>query len=515
MTLCVHGIPAHGAELLQLVDAFRGLGVWVYGDLMLDEYVEGCVERISPEAPVPVVRVTHEHHRLGGAANVALQTATLDTRTSLLGLVGADEAGAVVRSLCKAAKIDITGVVTAQERCTTRKLRVCGESQQVVRVDREITAPCSRRVEQELISAARRLPRPDVVIVSDYAKGAVSRAVLDEILRMFAGAVPVVVDPKRSDVSHYAGSHILVPNFNELQLAAGRTIAANDVEQIAAAARKLVAELDLGAMVVKRAGQGMLVVPAKGPCTVIPGLRRPTVDATGAGDTAVALLGLGVGASASTERAAQVANVGAAFSTGYRGAVAIEETMLRHALAGHDSSKLLSPESLEETARAWQAKRRRVVLANGCFDLLHSGHLSLLESAARLGDILLVAINSDASVRRLKGSGRPILSDVERAAALARLSCVDAVTIFDSDSPVETVRRVRPKVLVKGEDYLGKQVLGREDVESCGGRVVFLPMVPSYSTTSMIQRIREREAMLPDAVGATGYEAPGNDVLAL
>jgi D-beta-D-heptose 7-phosphate kinase / D-beta-D-heptose 1-phosphate adenosyltransferase len=477
------------SALLALLDRFANLHVWVVGDVMLDEYVTGAVERISPEAPVPVVRARATEQRLGGAANVARQIAALGARVSLAGVVGEDAAGEALRRLCGAERIDTHSLVTVVARQTTRKLRVMGHSQQLLRLDWEDVDACSAQVTSRLLEALAARAPPDAIILSDYAKGVLTAELIAPLVRDRA-SVPIVVDPKHRDFGRYRGASTVTPNLRELEAAAGRTLEVTDTAAIAAAARALLAAAGINSMVVTLGEHGMLAVPSTEAESGIPAIQREVYDVTGAGDTAIAVLTLALAARGTLLEAAQLANAAAGVSVGLVGAVAVSAASIRDALAARPDSKVLSRQELAARAAAWRTAGKRIVLANGCFDLLHAGHLALLGHAAKLGDVLVLAINSDASVRRLKGPERPLVPQAERAALLAALKYVDAVTIFEEDTPLPVLQAVRPDVLVKGGDYRPSEVVGRELVEAAGGRVEIVPLTPEKSTSSLVARIR-------------------------
>jgi len=484
-------VSDHGniSALLALPDRFADLDIWVVGDLMLDEYVTGSVERISPEAPVPVVRAQSTEHRLGGAANVARQIATLGARVSLGGICGEDPAGDELLQLCAHAGIDTRAVLKLQGRHTTRKLRVMSHSQQLLRLDWEDIQPCAVDVGLRLLEKLACGARPDAIILSDYAKGVLTTDTLAAVTRS-RGSIPLVVDPKHRDFARYRGATTVTPNLHELEVACGRALAVDDTAAIAAAARGLMASAGLESMVVTLGNRGMLVVTPEAPAVSVPAMRHEVYDVTGAGDTAIAVLTLALAAKAPLLDAAQLANAAAGVAVSLVGAVAVPAASIRDALASHPEGKLLSRVELAARAATWRADGKRIVFSNGCFDLLHAGHLSLLGHAAKLGDVLVLAINSDASVRRLKGPERPLVPQAERAALLAALAFVDAVTIFDEDTPLTVLQTVRPHVLVKGGDYQPSEVVGRELVEAAGGRVVIVPLTPEKSTSSLVARIR-------------------------
>jgi D-beta-D-heptose 7-phosphate kinase/D-beta-D-heptose 1-phosphate adenosyltransferase len=475
----------------RLLRDYRDLSVWVIGDIMLDEYIAGTVDRISPEAPVPVVRVRDTEKRLGGAANVARQAAVLGAHVQLGGIIGSDSAGDDLLAMCAASGIDTRAVVRSKEWRTTRKLRVIGHSQQLIRLDWEDAYPCASDMAQEFLSRLESVEKlPDVIVLSDYAKGVLTADTLAVLIQASRGKCPVIVDPKQRDFNRYKGAFAITPNLRELQAAANAPLDPADVPSIASAARKLAAAAGSEALIVTMGDRGMLVVPAAGKETLIPAVQREVYDVTGAGDTVIAVLALSIAASASLVESAYVANMAAGISVGQIGTFAVSPDDLRLAVSGHQNAKILSREELKIRAASWRFSGKRVVFTNGCFDILHSGHLSLLKGAASLGDILVLAINSDASIRRLKGPERPLVSQDERAALLSALSCVDAVTIFDEDTPLEAIECVRPQILVKGQDYRLENVVGRAFVESTGGRVELVPLVPEKSTSALVERIR-------------------------
>ena len=479
------------ASLVPILTRYAGLHALVVGDVMLDEYFAGTVDRISPEAPVPVVRVKDTERRLGGAANVARQITALGVSVSLAGVLGCDAAGEDLLGLCASSAIDTRAVMRLNDRSTTRKLRVLGHSQQLLRLDWEDTRPCASATITDLLNKLHDIRRPDVIVLSDYAKGVVTPALIDGVVQVGARfGTPVLVDPKHRDFGRYRGATTITPNLRELEVAAGVQLNADDTLAIAAAARPLIAAANLAAMVVTLGDRGMLVVPASGPQISIPAVQRAVYDVTGAGDTAIAVLAVSLAAKASFVAAAQIANAAAGIAVGQVGTVAVDNEGIRAALTDGAATKLLSRQELATRAASWRLAGKRIAFTNGCFDLLHSGHLSLLREARKLGDVLVLAINSDASIRRLKGEERPLVGQIERAALLAALDCVDAVTIFEEDTPLETIQSVAPHVLIKGADYKIEQVVGREFVEACGGRVALVQLVPDKSTTALLQRIR-------------------------
>lgn len=484
------GAALDAISLAGIFSRARELSVWVVGDVMLDEYAIGDVERISPEAPVPVVRVQRFEDRLGGAANVARQAAILGANVSLAGLVGEDAAGDHVLEMCRQAGIDVRAVRQLGTRVTSRKLRALARNQQLVRLDWEDTTPCPVEAIDWIVERLRQGRTPDIIILSDYAKGVLTPALVARMREIATAAgARIVVDPKQRDFGAYRGASILTPNMRELEIAAGRTFEPADTASIAACAQSLARDIGADALVVKRGGRGMLVAPVEGPAHAISARGRLLFDPTGAGDTVVAVLATTLAAGATLVEAATIANAAAGITVGRIGTVSIAAKEITDFLGGKHTHKVMERAELAAQVERWRNTGKRIVLTNGCFDLLHAGHLSLLHQAAQHGDVLIVAINSDASVRRLKGPERPLVSEHERAAMLAALDCVDAVTVFGEDTPLELLQAARPDVLVKGQDYQMEQVVGREWIEANGGSVVLVPLVPGKSTTGLIERI--------------------------
>ena len=483
--------------LPEVVRSIRRPVVAVVGDLLLDRYLFGSVGRVSPEAPVHVLREEREEERPGGAGSVAAMAAGLGARCRVVGLLGEDGAGRRLRDLLRAAGADARGVLRVAGRPTTVKTRLVASNaaghQQVLRVDREESAPPPARDLRSLAAAARAAIRgADAVVLSDYAKGAlpdgVLRAVLAEARRR---RVPVLVDPKRADFRAYRGARLVTPNRAETERASGARV--RTVADAVAAGRGLARTHRFGAVLVTLDRDGMVLVPREGPAVHVPTAPREVFDVTGAGDMVIAATAAALASGASLEEAARLANVAAGVEVARFGAVPVSRDEVLEAVhdpGGDAARKVLPLPALREALRARRARGESVVLTNGCFDLLHAGHARYLAAARSEGDLLVVGLNSDASVRRLKGPGRPVSPFRERAEVLASLSCVDFVVEFREDTPERLVRSVDPQVLVKGEDWRTKGVVGRRWVESRGGRVVLARLVPGKSTTAILRRIR-------------------------
>jgi D-beta-D-heptose 7-phosphate kinase/D-beta-D-heptose 1-phosphate adenosyltransferase len=476
----------------RLLDGFHSARVLVLGDVMLDRFVYGSVERISPEAPIPVINVERVADMPGGAANVARNVAAMGARAILLGVVGDDAWAGDLRAQIGAAPEIMAELIVDASRHTTVKTRYVADGQQVMRADRESRAALDADVERRLVAAfTRALDGTGVILLSDYAKGvlseSVTRAVIDAATR---AQKIVIVDPKAKDFAKYRGATLIKPNRLELQVACGRPCSTQD--EIIAGARQVLAQNICGTLVVTRGKDGISVIGADGTAVHLPTAARQVFDVSGAGDTAMAVLALGLAAGGRIVDAAELANAAAGLAVGKRGTATVStgemiaETQATG--AGQDQSKVFSLESVLHLVGRWRDQNLKVAFTNGCFDLLHPGHIALLEFARRSADRLIVGLNADSSVRRLKGANRPVQSEVARATVLAAIKSVDAVVIFPEDEPLDLIDRISPDVLVKGADYQRNEVIGATLVESRGGRVVLAPLVPGHSTANTVQR---------------------------
>ncbi|HEX7381375.1 MAG TPA: bifunctional D-glycero-beta-D-manno-heptose-7-phosphate kinase/D-glycero-beta-D-manno-heptose 1-phosphate adenylyltransferase HldE [Nevskiaceae bacterium] len=472
-----------------MIPDFRASRILVAGDVMLDRYWYGATSRISPEAPVPVVRVEREDARAGGAANVALNAASLGAAVRLLGVAGRDEAATRLRRLLDAGGVQFEMEPSA-EQATISKLRVMSRNQQLIRVDFEQAAGeasgFDRAAYRRRFQAA--LPQAQAVALSDYGKGTLGEvaALIDDAR---AAGRSVVVDPKGTDWRRYAGATLITPNLAELEGVVGPC---PDDATIVERGTRLLADLALEALLVTRAAQGMTLLVPGNPPVHLGARAREVYDVTGAGDTVVGVLTAALASGADFIQAAHLANLAAGLVVGKLGTAVVTPRELAHAIRGQhegDAGILDEVELLERVADA-RADGQVIVMTNGCFDLLHVGHVRYLEAARRLGDVLIVAVNTDASVRRLKGLGRPLNSERDRMRVLAGLKSVDWVVPFDDDTPARLIECVLPDVLVKGGDYRPEQVVGHEIVARHGGRVEVLDFYPGYSTTGLIERAR-------------------------
>jgi D-beta-D-heptose 7-phosphate kinase/D-beta-D-heptose 1-phosphate adenosyltransferase len=464
------------------------------GDLMLDDFVYGEVSRISPEAPAPVLTVTRSELMIGGAGNVARNLVSLGARCVFVGVVGDDDAGGALTKALAAEPLIEAHLVVEEKRPTTRKVRFVSEhySAHLLRADWEVAAPVDTACEDAVIGhATKAMAGAGAVVLSDYAKGALTprviRAVIDAATKL---GKPVVVDPKGRDYSIYRGATLITPNRQELADATHR--AADSDDEIVAAANKLRAAVKAKAVLVTRSEAGMTLV-WEGPPVHVPAYPVRVRDVSGAGDTVVAVLAAMLAMQVDFESAMRAANAAAAVVVGKRGTATVTAAELRArilpAASRAPEEKIVFDWSLlDERLDEWRGQGLRIGFTNGCFDLLHPGHIKVLAGARAACDRLVVGLNGDASVSRLKGKGRPVQDVHARAEILAALEAVDLVVVFEDDTPEKLIARVRPKVLVKGGDYKRADVVGREIVEAQGGEVILIDLVPGQSTSAMVER---------------------------
>jgi D-beta-D-heptose 7-phosphate kinase/D-beta-D-heptose 1-phosphate adenosyltransferase len=482
------------SRLLDRLDRIRRPRVLVIGDVLLDRYHWGDVSRISPEAPIPILHVKREEYRLGGAANVARNAAALGARVACAGVLGDDAAAREVRRLFRRFRIDGRALVPDRARPTPVKTRMIAHAQQMLRVDQEHPEAVAAPVARALLAAVRRLRGPwDLVVLSDYHKGTLPPAGVRALVAHFRRrGVPVLAGLKRVPFDAYRGIRGASLNTSELGHAAGRTVRTD--AEILRAGRALVRKLAADFVLVTRGERGMTVVPRRGAPDAIASRAREVYDVTGAGDTVLAVLGVALAGGAPLPDAARLANAAAGVVVGKVGTEAVTRDELALALSeGHapHARKIADARTLAARLAAHRTQGERVVFTNGCFDLLHPGHVQTLAFAKAQGDILVLGLNSDRSIRRLKGPTRPLQDQASRAAVMAGLEAVDYVTIFDEETPERLIRLVRPDVLVKGADWGSKAgVVGSRFVESYGGTVLLAPVAKGHSTTAMVEKIR-------------------------
>src|SRR6202163_1838091 len=471
------------------------------GDLMLDEFVYGEVSRISPEAPAPVIAVQRSETNVGGAGNVARNIASLGARCIFAGLIGEDEAGAKLEAeLSQEDRIEAV-LVCDPSRPTTRKVRFVSEhfSTHMLRADWEQDAPAAASIEQKLIDAILPLlPRADIVLLSDYAKGVLTARVLRNVIDAARKlGKRVIVDPKSANFAIYRGATLLTPNRKEF--AEATRSRADTTQSIADAAQDEMQLADCDAILVTQSEHGMTLVPREGEIIHIPAHPVKVRDVSGAGDTVAAALAVVLATGAGWETALRMANAAAAVSVSKKGTAIVTSAELRrrilpHAFLAAEEKIVADGGDLEAQLLEWRKQGLRIGFTNGCFDILHPGHVKVLTAARAACDRLIVGLNSDASTKRLKGEGRPVQDERARAEVLAALEAVDLVAIFEEDTPIKLITEIKPSVLVKGGDYTRGQVVGHEIVEASGGEVLLVDVLPGFSTTSLVNRARGGKA---------------------
>lgn len=488
-----------GANTIDLAARIRELArahVLVVGDIMLDRFVSGSVNRISPEAPVPVLKIELAYSMLGGAGNVIRNIAALGAVPSFIGVIGDDGEGEEVRSLLT----EVIGqadkrLLVEAGRPTTTKIRYLAQDHQLLRVDSEVTAPLSPETAVALIAATEdALDGIEVLVLSDYAKGVLGPTTVCSLIQTAQRAgCRVIVDPKMRDFNVYSGASLITPNRGELIAATG--ISASTDAEMEQACKQVLAKHDIAAVLATRGAEGMTLATREGDVHHLPANAREVYDVSGAGDTVVAVLSTALAAGVDLIEAAHLANLAAGIVVGKVGTAVVRPEELVHAVHEEHRTeaekKIVSLETALEHVVAWRRTGLRVGFTNGCFDLLHPGHLSLLRQARAACDRLIVALNSDTSIKRLKGEGRPVQSESARAAVLASLVDVDRVAIFVEDTPVALIKAIRPDLLVKGADYGREAVVGGDIVEGYGGKVLLADLVPGHSTTATIRRLSE------------------------
>ena len=469
--------------------------ILVVGDIMLDRYVRGAVERISPEAPVPVLRVEGEESAPGGAGNVAVNLKTLGAKVELVGGVGKDSEGGEVLRLLRENGIGTGGVVRDPKKRTTTKTRLIAGNQQIARIDNETVSGKAGNAEKALLkSVERALSRfkPKGIIISDYSKGVLSDNLISHIIRLAKkSGIFVTIDPKGDDFARYSGADAITPNLKEAELASGIKI--TDEAALGEAAQIIMAETEADIVLITRGAAGISYFSRSGESGTVPSHPVEVFDVTGAGDTAASVFTLSYIASRKLEESVKIANAAAGIVVSRLGTSSVTRSDIEAHFAREDEKekgKIRKRGALAKTLAGLRAKGRKVVFTNGCFDLFHTGHLKLLREAGKLGDALVVAINSDRSVRRLKGSGRPYIGEADRALLIAALDCVDYICVFEEDTPLEIIKELKPDVLVKGGDYRREDIVGGDFVESTGGRVAIVPLIKGMSTSQLAEKIK-------------------------
>lgn len=483
------------SSLQAIVSQFSDVRVLCLGDIMLDRFLYGHVDRISPESPVPIFTYGHETLMLGGAGNVVRNVASLGGKSSLVAAIGSDATGHTLTKLVGEEVGVVPYLMSESSRISTEKTRYIASSQQLLRADRETTAPISAVTASRMMDVvSSELTQHQVVVLSDYGKGVLTRAMVADIMHAAQqNGLPVLVDPKQRDFGYYAGASIISPNLKEF-LQAARLESDASEEDMVAAARRLCEDHSLGALLITRGKDGMMLCSADGLLGTVPAVAHEVFDVSGAGDTALAALALSIGSGADSVQAMRIANEAAGIAVTKLGTAVVfgDEVML--ALTQHDypnaaRRKIMQVNHAKDLVKRWREQNLCVGFTNGCFDIMHAGHATVLADAKSRCDKLVVAVNTDASVKRLKGASRPVNREEDRAHLLASLSAVDVVVLFDDDTPLALIKSLQPDVLMKGADYTREQVVGHDVVESYGGRVELLPLKEGYSTTGIIKKM--------------------------
>jgi D-beta-D-heptose 7-phosphate kinase / D-beta-D-heptose 1-phosphate adenosyltransferase len=480
-------------KLLDAVKQFGGTKqhALVIGDVMLDRYLIGDVGRISPEAPVPIVLLNQQNERAGGAANVAANLALLGIKTHIVGCVGNDGEAKKLLDLLKDMGVEASGICTSTNRPTIAKTRVVSGHQQMLRLDQESSSLFNQTENAQLLSAIQTqlALKPAIVILSDYAKGLLSEKVSQQIIAQCkADNIKVLVDPKGRDYSKYADATALTPNKKETAEACDTTT--NDAELIkkASALKKC---LNLQFLAVTRGEEGITLIDEN--THNLPAIAKQVFDVSGAGDTVIATLAAGLMSNLTPLEALQLANIAAAVVVGKVGTVPISQHDLLEALTSQQSNeeanKICDLAQLIAKVDTWRQAKQKIVFTNGCFDLLHAGHVTYLEAAKKRGDKLILGLNTDRSVSAIKGPTRPVVHENDRARVLAALESVDAVILFDEDTPLNLINAIKPNVIAKGSDYNAEQVVGGKEVRSWGGEIALIDLVEGRSTSNIIKKM--------------------------
>ncbi|MFA6170266.1 MAG: D-glycero-beta-D-manno-heptose-7-phosphate kinase [Candidatus Margulisiibacteriota bacterium] len=477
-------------NLKKYISNFAGKKVLIVGDLMLDEHIWSTVSRISPEAPVPIADVKKTTHVPGGCGNVAANIAALGGTPYLIGIIGRDSSGEKLLNALKKINVSTNFIIVDDVRPTILKSRIIAASQHVVRVDREDKSILSLALTQQIVKRLKELiPRVDAIVISDYEKGLVTKTICQTTIKLAkAHKKPVAVDPKGNDYAKYAGVTIITPNLREAIVAAGVEI--KDDETLRQAGKNLLQKTKSRYVLVTRGRDGMTLFDAKEAKT-FPAVPREVFDITGAGDAVIATLTLALAAGASTREAALLSNFAGSVVVGKIGTAPCFREELEESLAGHEpvTRKIKTRREIGPIAKNLKNEGMKIVFTNGCFDILHLGHVRYLREAKKLGDILIVGVNTDKSVAALKGPARPYVSELERAEILASLECVDYVILFGELRPDNLIKAVEPNIHVKGGDYNVNDLPEKKLVEALGGKVVVIPPIKGRSTTNIVAKI--------------------------
>lgn len=476
------------------ISGFADCRVLVAGDLMLDEYVWGEASRISPEAPVPVVAVKKDNYTAGGAGNVANNLAALGAQVLITGIIGTGEYGRHLLDLFESKGIDTRGIIQEEGRPTTRKTRVIAGSQHVLRIDRETASPVLQNTHDRVLSFIEScIQDVDIVLISDYAKGFLTPPFLSSLISLADKyKKPSIADPKGRRFSKYSGVSLLTPNQKEAALASGIEI--SDKNSLLTAGKELLESADIKRLLITRSSEGMTLFHPDHTTCDIKAVARQVFDVSGAGDTVLSVLGLAIASGFSYEESAKCANAAAGIVVGKVGTATVTADELKAALSPFSGNNVKKHKSLDNLSReitVLKEKGKKIVMTNGCFDLLHAGHIMLFSASKNMGDVLVVAIDDDESIRQIKGSGRPVIGLTERLRVLDALDSIDYLTVFSKGKIDDVISAVRPDILTKGSNYSPDQVTGHELVEKYEGEVILIPVSEKTSSSGIINHIRK------------------------
>lgn len=481
------------SRLHKIVSGLKRGRIVVVGDLILDRYIHGSVERISPEAPAQILDVSREEELLGGAANVAANISAIGAKTFIFGVVGKDQAGVNILKLLKERGIVSTGLVSDADRSTTIKSRYMSLRQQILRVDKEQRSAITKTIEKKLIARLIKiLPKCDGIVISDYGKGTLTDSFLARLIELGKKAgKPVIVDPKGDDYRKYKGVTLITPNKKEACGATGIDIKTE--EDYATAAEKLFSITSAQNILITRGDEGMSLFCQDGKNLHLPAEALEVFDVSGAGDTVTAAIAVFFCGGVDLALSARIANVAASIEVAHVGAKAVSENEILEKLGGEpEENKIITVTQAEEMAESARQNGLKVVFTNGCFDILHAGHVDYLEKARSVGDLLIVGLNSDSSIKKIKGTKRPIVTQIDRAALLAGLSSVSAVVIFGEPTPAKLIKKIKPDILAKGGDWKETEIVGGDFVKKRGGEVLRVKLTEGVSSTGIIETILER-----------------------
>ncbi len=471
---------------------FSHATVLCIGDVMLDRFVYGQVERISPESPVPVLRMNRDFTVIGGAGNVARNISSLNANVIFIGVIGNDNAGSILKNHLDALPNTQSTLIVEPNRQTIQKTRFIAQGQQLLRLDEETPIPCALATEQKILELCERyIPKSQALVLSDYNKGIFSKDLCEQLIKLAHGRLPIIVDPKGRNYQQYKGATVLTPNLKELVDVSGKALKTQaEIIEVTQALQK---ELKIESILITQGSQGMTLFEGEKEPKHIPTQAREVYDVSGAGDTVVATLATSLASGVRLGEACRLANAAAGIVVGKVGTATVSaaelEKAMDHGQFLHTDQKVLTREQAFELLKDWRRQGLKVGFTNGCFDLLHLGHLHILQEAAAACDKLIIGLNSDVSVKIIKGDSRPIQNQETRAQILAALGMIDAVVLFDEDTPYNLISALLPDVLVKGADYTVDQVAGADIVQAKGGEVLLVTLKQGHSTTSTVERM--------------------------